>query len=586
MPTSASDQSVGNVVTPVPVPRDDAVVNRVPPVDGETRRVVPPPPPPRSTLPPVGTGPPVGTASIGGTGESGRVRHDAGSAVPATVAGERNSAPQGGNRRNGIAAATGVRWAGEFVEPEQEEETESGEANWRWSISMKDAPPWLISTVVHLIFLILLALFTFPTGAGIGILTLELSDGNDAETEPFAEFEVGEVEEPTVEDPLLTETIEPIVAVDVFEPFVPEALDLTPVAASIGEAVSVEPPRLVSGRTGALKKVLLAAYGGTDKTEEAVAAGLRWIVRQQAKDGSWSLVGPYEDGGFAESKIAATSMALIALAGAGNTHFEGEYKENVSEGLKWLTRQNKRGEFSHGRQGHHRTYSQAQAMIALCELYSMTNDSWLRPYCQQALDYSKDTQSTEGGWRYAPQSDSDTSVTGWYLMGLQSALNTDLEVSGGSLQKINYYLDSIQLYDGAAYPYQKGRGESASMTAEGLLCRQYLGWSRDNKEMQIGIAAILRDHNFDLSQHNVYFWYYATQLLHHYGGSSWQIWNDRMRDDLPRSQIKTGREKGSWAPQEDVYGSNWGRFYTTCLSVYCLEVYYRHLPLYGIDEGG
>jgi hypothetical protein len=83
----------------------------------------------------------------------------------------------------------------------------------------------------------------------------------------------------------------------------------------------------------------------------------------------------------------------------------------------------------------------------------------------------------------------------------------------------------------------------------------------------------------DYSQ-NVYYWYYATQTLHHMEGDYWDRWNEVMRQAVPSQQIKTGAEKGSWSPSNDRWGSTAGRLYTTCLSIYMLEVYYRHLPIY------
>jgi hypothetical protein len=81
-----------------------------------------------------------------------------------------------------------------------------------------------------------------------------------------------------------------------------------------------------------------------------------------------------------------------------------------------------------------------------------------------------------------------------------------------------------------------------------------------------------------------YYWYYGTQVLHHYGGEPWRAWNNVMREELPAAQVKTGREAGSWAPQRDGrWGSAGGRLYTTCMAIYCLEVYYRHMPLYKSD---
>ena len=76
----------------------------------------------------------------------------------------------------------------------------------------------------------------------------------------------------------------------------------------------------LSGREEGTKQVLLAAYGGTALTEAAVTEGLNWLKRNQTKDGSWSLTGPYSDGCYNENPTAATAMALLAFQGAGHTH--------------------------------------------------------------------------------------------------------------------------------------------------------------------------------------------------------------------------------------------------------------------------
>jgi hypothetical protein len=119
-----------------------------------------------------------------------------------------------------------------------------------------------------------------------------------------------------------------------------------------------------------------------------------------------------------------------------------------------------------------------------------------------------------------------------------------------------------------------------TMTAEALLCRQYLGWKHDDERMRQGIDYLLAntiDYNGD---QNVYYWYYATQACHHMDGDDWNRWNSVMRQAIPTAQVKTGAERGSWSPSNDRWGAHGGRLYVTCLSVYMLEVYYRHLPIY------
>jgi hypothetical protein len=92
-------------------------------------------------------------------------------------------------------------------------------------------------------------------------------------------------------------------------------------------------------------------------------------------------------------------------------------------------------------------------------------------------------------------------------------------------------------------------------------------------------------------QNNMYYNYYATQVLHHVGGYPWEQWNAVMRDYLVKTQAKAGHEEGSWYFDGDDMGSrNGGRLYCTAMAAMILEVYYRHLPLYRqqsvLDEFG
>ena len=71
-----------------------------------------------------------------------------------------------------------------------------------------------------------------------------------------------------------------------------------------------------------------------------------------------------------------------------------------------------------------------------------------------------------------------------------------------------------------------------------------------------------------------------TQVMHQFGGEEWKKWNAVMRKQLVDSQVKKGHATGSWSPA-DPHGGVGGRLYMTCLATMTLEVYYRHMPLYG-----
>ena len=329
----------------------------------------------------------------------------------------------------------------------------------------------------------------------------------------------------------------------------------------------------LAGRSHAKKLRLLKKHGGTKQTDKAVQLGLEWLARKQQPDGNWSFRGPFSDGYAMDFGGAATAMAMLAFQGDGNTHRAGKYKKVVADGWRALAKlQTPSGDFNWTN-----GYDHALASIAICELYGMSRDRELRPAAQSAIDCIVESQDVRlGGWRYAPRTDSDTSVTGWFVMALQSGKMAELNVPRSTLEAATRYLDSAAVNDGSQYAYTPRGSGSLSMTAEGLLCRQYLGWKRDDARMQSG-ANILGANTIDFARPNVYYWYYATQVMHHLGGAPWDKWNTVVRTELPKQQVRGGPEVGSWS----CHGPhNAGRLYTTCMCIYMLEVYYRHMPIY------
>ncbi|GIW94552.1 MAG: hypothetical protein KatS3mg110_2593 [Pirellulaceae bacterium] len=442
---------------------------------------------------------------------------------------------------------------------------------------LANSPPWMVSLVVHMVVLLILGLITLPQDRPRP-LTLQLGNAELAghQLEMFEAFSLDDVSQKLEKDFVRAD-------VPVEDPLAaPPEMELTTIA-PIGLTGDPTVPvigTLLEGRRVGSKEALLAAYGGTATTEKAVRLALEWLKRQQQSDGSWRLDGPYPDGGFDESRVAATAMALLAFQGAGHTHQTGEYAQVVRRGSTALLKmQDQDGNFFHRGPRHHRLYSQAMATIAICELYGMTKDEKLLRAAESAVEYCVNIQAPEGGWRYDPKVDSDTSVTGWFAMALQSARMAGLTVPSFTLDNLSKYLDSAQVDDGSRYAYQPGAGPRISMTAEALLCRQYLGWQRDDPRLLRGVNELLKN-PITWDRPNTYYWYYATQVLHHMGGPQWFEWNKVMREELPARQVASGPQTGSWNPTGDAFDRQGGRLYVTCLCTYMLEVYYRHLPIY------
>jgi len=301
----------------------------------------------------------------------------------------------------------------------------------------------------------------------------------------------------------------------------------------------------------------------------------------------WSLSGPYSDHAMADNPKAATAMALLAFQGAGITPNKGKYASAVQKAWNALLQtQGRDGSFGGTTPPRQSLYTHAQCTIALCEIYGMTQDSRFFEPAQRAVAYCVASQDKSGGgWRY-DFNDSDTSVTGWFVMALKSAQMAKLEVPQQVFYEVTRYLDSAAQSDGR-YGYTPNSPSTQAVTAEAYLCRQLLGWKQNDPRL-VDACKVLNSNpvKYDPADRDVYYWYYATQVFHNMEGPIWEAWNTTMRAELPAHQVKSGAEAGSWDSTGDRWGSAAGRLYTTCLSLYMLEVYYRHLPIYSAYKYG
>jgi len=116
-----------------------------------------------------------------------------------------------------------------------------------------------------------------------------------------------------------------------------------------------------------------------------------------------------------------------------------------------------------------------------------------------------------------------------------------------------------------------------------MFTQQLLGLPREDPRMQVASEYISQHAPNWESQVNTYFWYYATLALFQHQGSRWLEWNERLTDELLTHQRKDGRAAGSW-DAEGEWADIGGRIYQTTLCTLMLEVYYRYLPLYSLEE--
>jgi hypothetical protein len=483
---------------------------------------------------------------------------------------------------------------------------------------MNAIPSWLISLLVHTSILIVL-----------GYLVLEAKEDerlviNSNISDVLDEEFVEPLDEP-IDEPIEVETVDlnTVVAVDSEPVMEVQPIDVADdIEAAMAEieftdfanrvAPKTDLTQRISnvtgagfeGRGAAARSQMMADNGGTKKSDDAVRDALDWIMRHQLPDGGWSFnhtIGPgnrstKNPGSLAEARNGATAMALLPFLGYGMIPTKEMLKSKdektrawancVERGIHFLIYvqpQNGNVKIANGMADYTdkggRLYSHGLCAITLCEAYGMTHRKDYMPFAQMSLNFIVYAQDpVGGGWRYRPREAGDTSVVGWQVMALKSGHMAYLKVPPGTVKGAYHFLDSVQANSGSSYGYTTP-GSRAATNAIGLLCRMYLGWKKDHGALQGGVAVLDQQG----PSKNMYYNYYATQIMRHYGGEEWEKWNNRMRDQMVNTQSKVGLEKGSWYIGGDHGAKSGGRLYDTSMATMILEVYYRHMPLFKQD---
>ncbi len=485
-----------------------------------------------------------------------------------------------------------------------EEEDDGGADEPRFNsrfIMFNAVPSWMISGVVHFVILVILAFMQVsppPVSQTAQVISTPVEQIESVDTLPQENLNMElNTTNVSTDSNILSGELP-------YEPDNPSAVADVDTAAATVELSSVgdvTAPQMDLAKTmgsvtgkgtdgrgdGAKKKALIANSGGTDASEAAVARALQWLALHQMPDGGWNFDhrggqcgGKCGNAGsMADCRTGATAMALLPFLGSGQTHKTGKYKKNVEAGLYFLSsKMQVKGKTGSLVSGGGSMYSHGISAIVLCEAYAMTHDKALLNPAQLSLNFIVDAQDpVGGGWRYAPRQPGDTSAVGWQLMALKSGHMSYLAVPGNTIVGASKFLDSVQSESGAKYGYTEP-GASPTLTAVGLLCRMYLGWKRENPALTKGVEYLSAT---GPSKNNMYYNYYATQVLRQYEGEMWDKWNKEMRDFLVNGQEKAGHQAGSWHMGGGDHGAEaGGRLYCTSMATMILEVYYRHMPLY------
>jgi hypothetical protein len=353
-------------------------------------------------------------------------------------------------------------------------------------------------------------------------------------------------------------------------------------------------------RGGGGRKRAIKRFGGSKATESAVEAALRWLARHQEADGHWAGE-KWDSKKDKRTSMAMTGLATLAFLGAGYTHKTGKFRDNVNRAVKWMISQQDENGGLLGKKGyrypHYDGYCHSMGAMALVEAYGMSKDPTLKEAAQKTVNYTVNVhQKPYSGWRYKPGQEGDISHTGWFIMQLKSAKVAGLKVDGAAFQGGMNFVQKIlgkktgkSVYEmsqigSANYGGGLGTSNAARRTSISMVCRMFMGVSRDDEVMLKGHKWVLACKP-DWEKRDFYGLYYGTLAMFQSGGDSWKEWNKAMAPMLVDNQCKggpmdgsTNDVDGSWIADKGSWGC--GRTFSTALGALSLEVYYRYLPMY------
>jgi hypothetical protein len=369
---------------------------------------------------------------------------------------------------------------------------------------------------------------------------------------------------------------------------------------------------MLGSRNGLGKQRARGQLGSQGRAVDGgIDSGLRWLKRHQSPNGSWDAVeyvrnceeNPKCEPGVlqaGDTNVAMTGYAVLCFLGAGYDHkTPNKYSKVVTKGLEYLISIQKKD----GLMGE-RNYEHAVATMALAEAYAMTNDVVLRTPAQNGVNVVLARQSkgksTYGlAWDYVDQNDArlDTSVTGWNVMALKSALAGGLQIKDGMTGAKQWLEEAYKASNPdwkkfdpysskATFPYVwdsvSGKVERDNLSFVGAVCGVFLGHHRGDIMLE-SLCNDMEARWVDSGAYktNNYASYYIVMAEFQSGGDRWKKCLETIIPHLLQTQrVADGCYDGSWDFTGQAYhGFDTGRVLSTCYSLLNLEVAYRYVKV-------
>jgi hypothetical protein len=388
-------------------------------------------------------------------------------------------------------------------------------------------------------------------------------------------------------------------------PGVPQAV--SPFVAPGDAPIDVNQPTTRTRQTRAAPSDTPRNVLSTDEwrqVDSAVDRGLAFLASHQDADGSFP--------SLRYAQPAVTSLCVLSFMAHGHTPGSGRYGAQLERAVQFIMDCQKPSglialEATDDKEisrdisrdiGVASTYDHAISALTLSELYGMhrtSNSSRMKNAIAQALEatykiqhWPKDIPEDEGGWRYInkfDQSDSDLSVTGWYLMSLRSARNAGFDVPQQTIAEAVAYIRRTFDDDNGMFHYRINRGDDRSrgMVGAGILALGHAGFHNSVEAKRA--AENLLQYSFEVYNDGQpfpsrdryhYSLFMCCQGMYQMGNPYWEKFFPR----TVRAVLAHQNADGSWDAERFQRDRRFGNSYTTAMVILAVGAPNQLLPIF------
>ena len=373
------------------------------------------------------------------------------------------------------------------------------------------------------------------------------------------------------------------------------------------------PPRSAAeSRTSARISRKLAYVKNPTSTKEAEAsqkvamAGLDWLKRHQQEDGSWDAsrvknmcaarTEPTCVDGSGAFVAGTTAMAVLAFySSAYDADRPSPFRKSIAAGVKWLIDHQDADGCIGPREDPRFTYSQAFAILALCEVVDADTSGRAKRALERAVAFAISCQNPGRGWRYGIQpGDNDTSITAWMIQGLATARDLGIRADPKSIRSGLDFLRTMTDEKSGRTGYVQtgspvvrpidGRERwpaelSEALTANALMSRIVArDLTRIDRHAELGFKLLAATPPvWDEAKGSIDYdyWYCGLAALRQWGGKDYDLWRTQLFEIAATRQSKDSCRRGSFAAV-DPWSEEGGSIYATAMMVLALNVPYSH----------